>query len=137
MPAKWNHFADQDSRQSTCWSNPLRQSLRLLRDLLLDEFGSSRSKLINVIDSNILAQDSREKPVSTFSHPALDCPAARKRKDLANEEIAVGAGKKDRERRALPSHRQAARRNILETQRKFGRARFAFGIGCRVRHIVL
>src|SRR5262249_25598222 len=36
-----------------------------------DEFGSNRSKLINVINSNILARDSREKPVSTFSHPAL------------------------------------------------------------------
>src|SRR5262249_23494822 len=36
-----------------------------------DEFGSNRSKLINVIDSNFLARDSREKPVSTFSHPAL------------------------------------------------------------------
>src|SRR5262249_59062557 len=36
-----------------------------------DEFGSNRSKLINVIDSNILARDSCEKPVSTFSHPAL------------------------------------------------------------------
>jgi len=36
-----------------------------------DEFGSNRSKLINVIDANILARDSREKPVTTFSHPAL------------------------------------------------------------------
>src|SRR5690242_712928 len=38
-----------------------------------DEFGSNRSKLMNVIDSNIIARDSREKPVSTFSHPALVC----------------------------------------------------------------
>ena len=37
-----------------------------------DEFGSNRSKLINVIDSNIIARDSREKPVSTFSHAALE-----------------------------------------------------------------
>ena len=36
-----------------------------------DEFGSLRSKLMNVIDSNMLARDSREKPASTFSHPAL------------------------------------------------------------------
>ena len=36
-----------------------------------DEFGSNRSKLINVIDSNTIARDSREKPVSAFSHPAL------------------------------------------------------------------
>ncbi|MGE3872875.1 MAG: glycosyltransferase family protein, partial [Parvibaculaceae bacterium] len=36
-----------------------------------DEFGLSQSKLINVIDSKDLARDSREKPVPTFSHPAL------------------------------------------------------------------
>ncbi|QIG49669.1 aminopeptidase N [Nordella sp. HKS 07] len=36
-----------------------------------DEFGLNQSKLINVIDSNNLARDSREKPVSAFSHPAL------------------------------------------------------------------
>ncbi len=37
-----------------------------------DEFGLSQSKLINVIDSNILEWDSCEKPVPTFSHPALE-----------------------------------------------------------------
>ena len=36
-----------------------------------DEFGLTQSKLINVIDPHILARDSREKPVPTFSHPAL------------------------------------------------------------------
>jgi putative spermidine/putrescine transport system substrate-binding protein len=36
-----------------------------------DEFGSNRSKFINVIDSHMLARDTREKPASTFSHPAL------------------------------------------------------------------
>src|SRR6476620_4491518 len=36
-----------------------------------DEFGLSQSKLINVIDSNILERDSCEKPVPTFSHRAL------------------------------------------------------------------
>jgi len=36
-----------------------------------DEFGLSQSKLINVIDSHMLARDSCEKPAPTFSHPAL------------------------------------------------------------------
>ncbi|QIG46382.1 hypothetical protein G5V57_00575 [Nordella sp. HKS 07] len=36
-----------------------------------DEFGLNQPKLINVIDSYMLARDSCEKPVSTFSHPAL------------------------------------------------------------------
>ncbi len=35
-----------------------------------DDFGSNRSKVI-VIGSNKLERDSHEKPVSTFSHPAL------------------------------------------------------------------
>jgi len=35
-----------------------------------DKVGSDRSNLMNVIDSNSLARDLREKPVSTFSHPA-------------------------------------------------------------------
>ena len=42
-----------------------------------DEFGSNRPKLMNVIDSLGLARDSREKPVSTFSHPALALPVLR------------------------------------------------------------
>lgn len=36
-----------------------------------DGFGSSRSKTMNVIDSHKLERDLREKPVPTFSHPAL------------------------------------------------------------------
>ncbi len=39
-----------------------------------DDFGSHRSKIINVIDSHSLERDLREKPVSTFSHPALALP---------------------------------------------------------------
>jgi heme exporter protein A len=35
-----------------------------------DGFGSTRSKTMNVIDSNNLERDSSEKPASTFSHPA-------------------------------------------------------------------
>ena len=35
-----------------------------------DGFGLKQSKAMNVIDSNILERDSREKPVPTFSHPA-------------------------------------------------------------------
>jgi acetoin:2,6-dichlorophenolindophenol oxidoreductase subunit alpha len=34
-----------------------------------DDFGLKQSKVMNVIDSNV-ERDSREKPVSTFSHPA-------------------------------------------------------------------
>jgi hypothetical protein len=37
-----------------------------------DAFGSSQSKLINVIASNILERDFCEKPVPTFLHPALE-----------------------------------------------------------------
>jgi oligopeptide/dipeptide ABC transporter ATP-binding protein len=36
-----------------------------------DKVGSDRPNLMNVIDPNSLARDLREKPVSTFSHPAL------------------------------------------------------------------
>ena len=36
-----------------------------------DDFGSNRSKIMNVIDSKYLERDLSEKPVSTFSHPAL------------------------------------------------------------------
>ena len=36
-----------------------------------DDFGSTRSKIINVIGSKSLERDSCEKPVPTFSHPAL------------------------------------------------------------------
>ena len=36
-----------------------------------DGFGVNRSKTINVIDSKNSERDSREKPASTFSHPAL------------------------------------------------------------------
>jgi hypothetical protein len=35
-----------------------------------DKVGSDRSNLMNVIDSDSLARDLREKPVSAFSHPA-------------------------------------------------------------------
>src|SRR5690242_11762751 len=48
---------------------PEETFIMVLQPLDHDEFGSSRSKVINVIDSNILAQDSREKPVSTFRIP--------------------------------------------------------------------
>ncbi len=41
------------------------------RSLDHDEFGLSQSKLINVIDSNILERDSCENPAPTFSHSAL------------------------------------------------------------------
>jgi hypothetical protein len=37
-----------------------------------DDFGSSRSKITNVIDSNILERDASGKPHHTFPHPALD-----------------------------------------------------------------
>ena len=37
-----------------------------------DDFGSNRSKVINVINSNKSERDSREKPVSTFSRAALE-----------------------------------------------------------------
>lgn len=46
--------------------------MRLEQDFDHDEFGSLRPKLMNVIDSNILAQDSCEKPVSALSHLALE-----------------------------------------------------------------
>jgi membrane-associated phospholipid phosphatase len=36
-----------------------------------DDFGSNRSKIMNMIDSNNLERDFSEKPASTFSHPAL------------------------------------------------------------------
>jgi hypothetical protein len=36
-----------------------------------DDFGSNRSKIINVIDSNILERDAGGKPLHTFPHPAL------------------------------------------------------------------
>jgi 5,6-dimethylbenzimidazole synthase len=41
-----------------------------------DDFGRNQSKNMNVIDSNSLERDVGEKPVSTFSHPALEdtCP---------------------------------------------------------------
>ena len=38
-----------------------------------DDFGFEKSKVMNVIDSN-MERDSREKPVPTFSHPALGEP---------------------------------------------------------------
>jgi hypothetical protein len=36
-----------------------------------DDFGSNRSKIMNVIDSNILERDAGGKPLHTFPHPAL------------------------------------------------------------------
>src|SRR4029079_1065461 len=60
-----------------------------------DEFGSSRSKLINVIDSNILARDSREKPVFTFSHPALALEAESQALQLAAFMQALAPGRDD------------------------------------------
>jgi hypothetical protein len=36
-----------------------------------DEFGSNRSKLMNVIDFKVLERDAGGKPASTFPHPAL------------------------------------------------------------------
>jgi hypothetical protein len=36
-----------------------------------DDFGSNRSKIMNVIDSKKLERDFSGKPVSTFPHPAL------------------------------------------------------------------
>ena len=41
------------------------------RPLDHDDFGSNRSKVMNVIDSKSLERDAGEKPVPTFSHPAL------------------------------------------------------------------
>jgi hypothetical protein len=43
----------------------------LLVSLDHDDFGSNRSKIINVIDSNILERDAGGKPLHTFPHPAL------------------------------------------------------------------
>ncbi len=37
-----------------------------------DDGGSNRSTIINVIDPKSSERDSREKPASAFSHPALD-----------------------------------------------------------------
>src|SRR5689334_10378274 len=73
VPAKWKHFAEEDSRLINILELILSPQSSTLVGFALDhdEFGSSRSKLINVIDSNIVARDSREKPVPTFSHPAL------------------------------------------------------------------
>jgi 23S rRNA (uracil1939-C5)-methyltransferase len=39
-----------------------------------DDFGSNRSKIINLIDSQYSERDLREKPTPTFSHPALVAP---------------------------------------------------------------
>ena len=36
-----------------------------------DDFGSKRSKIMSMIDSNILERDARGKPLHTFPHPAL------------------------------------------------------------------
>jgi hypothetical protein len=36
-----------------------------------DDFGSNRSKIMSVIDSNILERDAGGKPLHTFPHPAL------------------------------------------------------------------
>jgi hypothetical protein len=36
-----------------------------------DDFGSNRSKIMNVIDSNILERDAGGKPLHTFPHPTL------------------------------------------------------------------
>jgi hypothetical protein len=36
-----------------------------------DDFGSNRSKIMNVTDSNILERDAGGKPLHTFPHPAL------------------------------------------------------------------
>jgi hypothetical protein len=44
---------------------------RRLRLLDHDDFGSSRPKIMNVIDSNILERDAGGKPLRTFPHPAL------------------------------------------------------------------
>jgi hypothetical protein len=43
----------------------------LPRHLDHDDFGSNRSKIMNVIDSNILERDAGGKPLHTFPHPAL------------------------------------------------------------------
>jgi hypothetical protein len=37
-----------------------------------DDFGSIQSKIMNVIDSNIVERDAGGKPLHTFPHPALD-----------------------------------------------------------------
>ncbi|WP_347263497.1 hypothetical protein [Nitrobacter sp.] len=37
-----------------------------------DDFGSDRSKIMNVIDFNILERDAGGKPLHTFPHPALE-----------------------------------------------------------------
>jgi hypothetical protein len=47
----------------------------------------SQSKLINVIDSNILERDSCEKPVPTFSHRALAAQPVELSRDLVIAEI--------------------------------------------------
>ena len=39
-----------------------------------DDFGSNRSKIMNVINSNILERDAGGKPLHTFPHPALAAP---------------------------------------------------------------
>jgi hypothetical protein len=49
----------------------VQEDLCILQPLDHDDFGSSRSKIMNVIDSNNLERDAGEKPVPTFSHPAL------------------------------------------------------------------
>jgi hypothetical protein len=45
------------------------------RSLDHDDFGSNRSKIMNVIDSNILERDAGGKPLHTFPHPALEANA--------------------------------------------------------------
>ncbi|MGP8233303.1 MAG: bifunctional phosphopantothenoylcysteine decarboxylase/phosphopantothenate synthase [Methylovirgula sp.] len=50
------------------------------------DLGSIRSKIINVIDPKKLERDFREKPVSTFSHPALG------EKPLAGRHVVVTSG---------------------------------------------
>jgi hypothetical protein len=42
------------------------------RSLDHDDFGSNRSKIMKVIEFNILERDAGGKPLHTFPHPALD-----------------------------------------------------------------
>ncbi|MDR3407088.1 MAG: hypothetical protein P4L68_01155, partial [Methylovirgula sp.] len=49
-----------------------------------DDFGSNRSKIMNVIDSKNSKRDFSEKPESTFSHSALEEPPLR----LSDDDVA-------------------------------------------------
>jgi hypothetical protein len=50
---------------------PLAPQQQAVHGLDHDDFGSNRSKIMNVIDSNILERDAGGKPLHTFPHPAL------------------------------------------------------------------